>query len=167
VAPDRDQGRYAPAGYGFSLPAFLDASPDALTIIGLDGTIQQCNLATARLLGYESPEELIGRPVMELLVPRDRQRAAEGIAEVLRTGGSRDREYTLVRRDGTEYPVELSTGVIRGADQQPLGLVSSTRDVSRRRQAEAALRSSEQRYRLLFSQASEGIFIMSTASTTS
>ena len=54
----------------------LDAAPDAMLVVGSDGTIEFANAQTERLFGY-AREELIGQP-FELLIPDRFRRLARG-----------------------------------------------------------------------------------------
>ena len=66
---------------------------------------------------------------------------------------------TGVRSGGAEFPIDASVSQarLRGADM----FVVILRDITERRQVEAALRENEQRYRALFSQAMDGIVLLS------
>jgi len=117
----------------------VESAPDAMVIADAGGRIVLVNAQTEAIFGYRR-EELLGAPV-ELLVP-DRARSAHivnreryaGIPETRQMGGGM--ELTGLRRDGTEFPVEISLSLL---DTQEGHLVSSAiRDVTRRRQIEAA-----------------------------
>jgi len=129
-------------------PQVLEALTEAVYIIEADGRIQFCNAALAQLTGYAA-RTLLGRPSLGLYAPEDqpavldrRTRAFRGepVLSLL--------EATLVRHDGARLPVELSlSSLMRGG--QVVARVTVVRDVSARKQAEAALHASEERFRLL------------------
>jgi two-component system cell cycle sensor histidine kinase/response regulator CckA len=114
----------------------LEAAPDAIVGVGPDGTIALVNAQTERLFGY-AREELLGQRV-ELLVPdrvRDqhpghRQRYfADGQPRPMGAG----MELAGRRKDGTEFPAEISLSSIETEDGR---LVSAAiRDVTDRRRA--------------------------------
>ena len=127
--------------------AIFETAPDAIITIDRAGVIESVNPATERLFGYTGAE-LIGRD-LEMLMPLDYRRDHRaGLARYARTGQSavigRNRELEGLRKDGMRFPVELSvTELNLGGKQMLTGLV---RDISSRRQAEAALeREREQR----------------------
>lgn len=113
VAPGR------PFDLRVSLTAFLDAAPDAMVIVGPDGVIRQLNRQAAQLFGYE-PEELAGRSIETLIPARYRQvhpavRSAYAEAPRLRPMGS-GRELHGLRKDGSEFPAEISLGPVETPD---------------------------------------------------
>ncbi|HWP04823.1 MAG TPA: ATP-binding protein [Polyangiaceae bacterium] len=121
--------------------ALLESAPDAMVIVDLAGTIRLVNAQTERMFGYDR-SELLGQPV-EKLVPH-RYRGAHGLHRQgyahdpkIRRMGSGLALYGL-RKDQTEFPVEISLSPL----QSPRGdLVSSSiRDITDRKQAEAAAR---------------------------
>jgi PAS domain S-box-containing protein len=121
--------------------ALLDGAPDAIVVVDEAATIRFVNQRTADLFGW-APEELIGRRI-EVLVP-DRLHASHVgnrsryiSSPSVRPMGS-GRELFARRRDGTEFPVEISLSPLRTTH----GLLVSSiiRDVSERVQREEELR---------------------------
>ena len=133
------------------LRALTRAAFEALLITD-GGVIVDANEQAAELLGYDRPEALVGRRVVDLVPP-------EGRAEVRgRIEQNRPDVYTslVLRRDGSSFPAEVH------GRPMPLGgrtvRVTAIRDVTEQRRAEAALRRSEARYRLLARNANDIIF---------
>lgn len=128
----------------------LESAPDAIVIAGEDGRITLINRQTEALFGYER-DELLGQPV-EMLVPeRFRQTHVGHRDGFLAHPQTRPMGFGLElfgrRKDGSEFPAEISLSSDRAGEQL---LVSSTiRDITARKQAERALRDSDERFRLL------------------
>jgi PAS domain S-box-containing protein len=124
-----------------SFPDFLEAAPDAMVIVDRDGRIQLVNGQAEHLFGYERAE-LVGKPV-ELLIPsryRDQHPAHRDgyfAAPRLRPMGA-GVELHGVRKDGTEFPAEISLGPVETA--QSLLVTAAIRDVTERRKVEAKFR---------------------------
>jgi len=121
--------------------ALLDGAPDAIVVVDEDGDIQFANRRTADLFGW-APEELVGRAI-EVLVP-DRlhgshfgERSRYIASPSVRPMGS-GRSLFARRRDGSEFPVEISLSPLRTAH----GLLVSSiiRDVSERVHREEELK---------------------------
>ena len=103
-----------------------------------------------QMLGY-TVEEWLSTPNFWLSIvhPEDRERAARE-AHAIFTGGARGvSEFRWVAKDGRVVPVEAQSVAVRDAEGNPLGMRGVTMDISARRQAEEALRASEERYRAL------------------
>jgi PAS domain S-box-containing protein len=127
--------------------ALLESAPDAIILAGADGRIALVNRRVEELFGY-SRTELLGREI-ELLVP-ERLRVTHGKNRAHYLAAPRTREMGAGlelygrRRDGTEFPVEISLSPLTEGDSTRV--VTVIRDVSERRRADEARRelSSEQ-----------------------
>ncbi|AYN42777.1 MEKHLA domain-containing protein [Streptomyces dangxiongensis] len=118
----------------------LEAAPDAMIIVDDTGTIRLINAQTEALFGYRR-EELLGRPV-ELLVPHrfrghhTRHRDGYAANRQVRPMGA-GLELHGLRKNGSEFPVEISLSPMETADG--LLVSAAVRDVSDRRAAEARI----------------------------
>ncbi len=121
--------------------ALLEAAPDGIVIVNPQGTILIVNAKTEELFGY-ARSELLGKPV-EILVPRrfqeQHQSHRDGYMErpKARAMGS-DLDLRGLRRDGSEFPVEISLSPLETEDG--MLVISAIRDVSERKRAESAAR---------------------------
>ena len=93
--------------------ALVDTSPDGITLTDLEGKLVLCNQQTARLHGYENPEAMYGINVFELIAPEDRQLAVQNTQKTLEESNITNIEYTMLRKDGSRFPAELSAALIR------------------------------------------------------
>lgn len=133
----------------------FENSPDAIFVEDLDGVVLDVNPAACRL-HRASREWLIGRSVSELVPPEDRERVLEDFAEL--TAGQTDplESYSLTR-DGVVVPVEVRTDRVRYAGREALLL--HVRDITARREAEQALKESEERFAKAFHAAPVSVVI--------
>jgi PAS domain S-box-containing protein len=127
----------------------VETSPDAIMVTDLTGKVLMCNRQAAVHHGIGDPEGLRGLSGFDFVVPEDRERALENARRTLETGGVRNVEYTLIRRDGSRIPAELSASLIRDPEGQPRAFIAVVRNISERKQSEDALRKSEAKFRTL------------------
>jgi PAS domain S-box-containing protein len=125
----------------------LNASPDATVLMDLTGTIAFASGQARKLFGFAEPDLVVGRSVLDSVVPEDRARVMENMQRIVAEGTIGVREYRLIRKDGTLFPAEVNAGLLTEAGGRPNGILLVVRDISARRAAEAALRESESRFR--------------------
>jgi len=125
----------------------LESAPDAIVIVNQAGEIVLINSRTEQLFGYPRAE-LLGKMIEVLIPPRYRARHPTLRHEFVNQPQARSMGVGLelygMRRDGTEFPVEISLSPLETEDGV---LVSSAiRDISDRKRIEQAL--NEQKYEL-------------------
>jgi PAS domain S-box-containing protein len=131
--------------------ALVETALDAMVSIDHEGKVQEWNPAAERIFGYTRADAL-GRPMDELIIPASlREVYRDGVAHYLMTGlGSllgRPIELTLRRANGSEFRAELA--ITRQPREEPPRCTALIRDITERVEAVAALRQSEERFRLL------------------
>jgi PAS domain S-box-containing protein len=120
----------------------LESAPDAIVIVDTSGTIQIVNRQTEVLFDYPRAE-LLGQPVEVLLPERFRGRHSAHRAGYQRDPHTRPMGAGLElfgrRRDGSEFPVEISLSPMTLADGGTI-TISNVRDVTSRKAADQRLR---------------------------
>jgi PAS domain S-box-containing protein len=144
-----------------TLRSVFAASPNAITIIDLSGKIIDCNQGALGITGSSSRQELIGKNFIATIANKDRQRVREDLKKTLIQGSSKSLEYTFLKKDGSQYPAEVSTIVVKGTSGSPLAFVVIADDISKRKKTEEALSESEKRYRSVVDNIGVGVAVIS------
>ena len=136
--------------------SILDTAPDSIITVDEEGQIEIANPAAEKLFGYPHGE-LLGKNVGVLVsrVESDALLTRSVKAYVARNAGL-GREVTGRRRDGSSVPLYLSVGESSAGGQTRF--TGILHDISERKQAERALRDSENRYRSVVDNIKEVIF---------
>ncbi len=113
----------------------VETSPNGIILADLEGKLLLCNQQAVKLHGYTSPESMLGIDVFKLIAPYDRRLAAINTQKTINEGRTTNAEYTLLRRDGSSFPGEISTALVRNTSGAPTGFISMTRDITERRKA--------------------------------
>jgi len=127
----------------------LDSTAEAIYGIDRDGQCTFCNPATLRLLGYQKPEDLLGKKVHSVI----HHTHADGTpyaqedctisASLSKGQGIHSDEEVFWRGDGTNFPVEYWAYPIR-KEGEVVGAVVTFLDITERKGAEEALRKSKE-----------------------
>ena len=118
----------------------VQTAPDGIVLADNDGKIVSWNTAAERLFGHAAGE-ILGQPLTTIMPARFREDHQRRLERAKVTGVSpltgRTIELHGLKKDGTEFPIELSIGTWRfGGQMYSCGIV---RDITQRKQAEAKL----------------------------
>jgi len=132
----------------------VDTMQLGVTVTDLEGRIVYVNPADAAMHGY-IPDELVGRHV-QVLAPSETHQPMN--AEQTAARGTWRRESVNRRQDGSIFPVQLMSDLVRDGEGRPIGVVTTCEDITERKQTEEALRESEERYALAMKGANDGLW---------
>jgi PAS domain S-box-containing protein len=122
------------------LQAIFDAVVDAIVTIDKRGRIQQWSSGAQRIFGY-APGEVVGADLTILMPQPHRSRHARYVGSFLQTREAKiigiGRELTAIRKDGTEFPIELAVSEVRNGTE--VFFTGIMRDITERKRAEAEL----------------------------
>ena len=137
----------------------FDLAADCMLVLGPDGCIREINRVGHEQLGY-TRAEMVGKHISQFISPEFSSGIAGRIAELLKRGHLTF-ESAQVRKDGSVLPVEISSRTIKLDGEY--AFFSVIRDISKRKQIETELRESEEKYRALFEESYDGLFISNPA----
>ncbi len=141
----------------FRHTAIVESSEDAIASATRDGVITSWNAGAERIYGYTEAEAL-GQPI-DMIVPPELPDEENKILETLRAGGRIEQLETVrLTKAGKRINVSLSISPIKDATGEIVGCSGIARDITERKRAEEALRTSEERLRLAQQAARIGTF---------
>jgi two-component system, cell cycle sensor histidine kinase and response regulator CckA len=136
----------------------LENIQDSYFEVDLAGNLTFMNDVTCRHLGY-TKEELIGMNNRQFTDEKMAEELYQIFNRIYRTGlPGKPFEAEYIRKDGTKLIAEMWPSLIRDFGGKPIGFRSISRDITERKQAEEALRHSEERYRTIIESLQDGYF---------
>jgi len=143
-----------------TLSSAAEQSIDGIATSDREHGLTYVNKAFAAMHGY-SPEEMIGMSAYDFLKEESFISLKE-IRNHLVIRGSHICEMTHIRKDETTFPVFESFTLLKDDDGEVIGPLTICRDITQIKEAEDMLLESEERYRILFEDANDAIFIADT-----
>jgi PAS domain S-box-containing protein len=145
----------------------LDGALDAVVSINPEGVIVWWNRSAEEMFGW-TRAEILGRPLADCIIPdRYRELFRNALQMFVDTGETpflgRRLEWSAVRRDGSEFPVEVRITV--EAARGGMTCTAFVSDIAERRRAEEERQASETRFRVLVEHASDFIFTCGASNT--
>jgi PAS domain S-box-containing protein len=142
----------------------VDLLPQIVYETDEKGNLTFVNRKAFESTGYTQDDIDKGLNAVDVFVPEDHVIARENIERVMSGDKLLGNEYTLLRKDGSTFPViSFSSPIIR--QNKPVGLRGIVIDMTERKQAEKELRESEDKLRIIFDTVGVGITISDMAGT--
>lgn len=137
----------------------LENSLNAIAMSDIEGNITYVNQACVKLWGSGNKEELLGIPYWKLLESNEVAVAKE-VASAISEDQSWEGEIVARNKDGTEKYIHVLSSMLKDAKGNPIRTISSLIDVTKRRNAEKALRESEEKFRRLVEEMNDGYYVL-------
>jgi len=118
------------------LRKMFESVTDGISVIDLKGNITEVNQRAVEMHSFGSKDEIRGKNAFELVAPRDHEKIAAHMKKAIKREAIGRVEYTLLRADGSEFPGELSTNVLKDASDNVVGHITIVRDITERKRAE-------------------------------
>ncbi len=126
--------------------ALFEENNDGVFLIDLNGKFIEVNFRGAEILGFDRPEELVGQPFSQTIVEGEITESISRFEDLM--GGSTIPifERRVVKRDGTEITTEMNVSLVKDKVGNAVHVQNIMRDITEKKETEAALRQSEKRH---------------------
>jgi PAS domain S-box-containing protein len=124
----------------------VEQAADGIAIADLEGNILYVNPAWAAMHGY-TVEELEHAQMSVFHTAEQMERDVTPFNAIVLTEGLNQGEVGHVRKDGAQFPTQMTTTLLRDGYGEPIGLVGTARDITADKAAEQALKESETKFR--------------------
>lgn len=153
----RSSARPAPASGSALQASILDALGEAVVASDLERRVIYWNESAEALYGWSAAEAL-GADLGALLAANRSRADAVAILRRLQAGEAWSGDFVVKHRDGRFFPVNATTSPVRDGSGRVVGMVAVARDPTAQREAEEALRQSEERLALVHRATAAGIW---------
>ncbi|MFC1855577.1 PAS domain S-box protein [Thermodesulfobacteriota bacterium] len=137
----------------------FNSASDSIFITDLKGDFLEVNDVACDLIGY-SKEELASKSIKDINAPGHEGRILDMLS-LVKKFGSVVIDSTYITKDKDTVPVEINGKIIDYLNNPAILAIS--RDISLRKESEAAVRLSDEKYKTLFNNSSDAIFIIATS----
>ncbi len=134
-----------------------DLLPQVVFEMNLNGKITYLNQQAHMVFGYDH-DELIGQNSLKVHIPEESERVKDGIIRKLRGEVIENKEFTLVRKDGTFFPALIYINAII-QNNEPIGIRGVVIDITEQKLAEKSIRESESLYRAILEASPDNVII--------
>ena len=117
----------------------LNASQEGIAIMDRKNFITEVSDISVKLFGFEKKEKIIGRSFFDFIPKPNHKKVSEILFKTIDDGITQNVEFEFVKKDGTVFPAEVSTSLIREPEGQPDGFIAAIRDISHRKKIEKQL----------------------------
>jgi PAS domain S-box-containing protein len=141
----------------------FDISPVGIVMVGLDKNFLHCNNAFSHSLGYLT-EELVGKTIEDVTLREDRHIGMDEMMAIIK--GELDISHVqkrYKRKDGQVVWGEVTITLVRDSERRPQYFLAIIQDITERKQAEEAIRLSEQQLKSYIDNAGDAIYVLDIA----
>lgn len=137
----------------------FDTAANLITSVDTEGIIVDCNARISTFLGY-TREEIIGQPMSRIIHADDVARAKNAVAEILTKGFTYDREYKMVRHDGSLVDVSINSSALRDKQGEWTKTVCIISDITSARRMEETIQNAYADLERIFNASGNGMRVV-------
>lgn len=142
------------------LQKLFESVSDGIFVLDSNGVYTEVNERMLKMHGLRSKDEMLGKSSLTFVARKDLERARGSMQATLKQSATTYQEFSALKADGSEFPVEVSGAVIKNVSGNPTGFIGIIRDITDRKRAEEMLKESEQNYKSIIELAPDAIIIM-------
>ncbi len=120
--------------------SFFACAPYPIIIVDLNGIVIDCNSEEIKLYEVSCKEELIGKSILDMVLPMDNKSILHRCMDILENNSLRSEEYAICTNKGTEKIIEVSSNLIYTKDGEPSCAIIMSKDITDRKKAEAEIK---------------------------
>ena len=161
ISRDRTEQKRAEKALGESEEKYrtiLETMEEGYYEVDLAGNLTFFNDSMCRIYGY-TRDEMMGTNNRAYMSPETAKRTYRLFNQVYKTGETtKIFDWKFIRKNGSTITVEISVSLMRDSTGEPVGFRGILRDITERKQAEEALRESEEKYRTILETIEDGYY---------
>jgi PAS domain S-box-containing protein len=134
----------------------IETTDTGFVIIDQDGLVLDANSEYVRLAGHHDLSEIVGRSVLEWTADSEKEKNAAAVKACFEQGYIRNLEIDYVDAQGSITPIEINATCME--IEGKIQTITICRDITQRKQAEDAVRQSEEKYRTILENIDDGYY---------
>lgn len=145
-----------------TLQTYINTAGVMFLALGADERVTMINSKGCEVLGYDK-EEIIGKNWFDTCIPPEKRDEIRSVFHKLIAGGVASVEYyvnQIITKDGSEKIILWHNALLKDENGNFLNIISSGLDITEQKKVETELRESEKRYRSLFENLYDAVFVM-------
>jgi PAS domain S-box-containing protein len=119
-----------------TLRHMFEAVPEGIVFTDVQGIILETNQTVVDMHGYQDKNEILGKNINEFMADQSDEESKISNQRLIETGVDRKSKHTFIRKDGSTFPAEMSTAVVKDNSGKLFGFIVLTSDTTARDQAE-------------------------------
>jgi diguanylate cyclase (GGDEF)-like protein/PAS domain S-box-containing protein len=136
----------------------VELLPEIVMEVNKDQKITFTNQAFFRTTGYREEDIGKGLYLTDILTPQDLKLIREKISGLIHGGKTESSEYFAIKKDGTTFPILISTVAINDENGNFMGFRSVALDITNRKKEEELLREVEERWQFALEGSEDGVW---------
>jgi PAS domain S-box-containing protein len=138
----------------------FELSPYSTVYSDMMGNIIACNEQFVKMHATKKgPEAMLGKNVTEFFPEREHKRLRSIIEKTIKGGRPIESiDYMMLKEDGTEFPAEATSTLIKDQTGKPVALIAIAHDITERKRSEEELRNSKERFHDIVNLLPEAVF---------